>query len=285
VRVSGQVGRGQVGGGAFLDVARVAPDPLDGGVVALLLEQQSALLGDGVEGVVVHLRAGQHRDLGVEQIDELAEDSALGLPAEPQEDEVVPRENGVDERRHHGVLVPDDAGQDRLPRPEALDQVLAQLLLDRARTISGSTELTDSGGTHQRIGSGYDRVRARIVSDEVVPQSLSLRAAANRFQGQDRRSAVRLQTRAARGDRPATNARFHAVAARLSCWFRRYGRTGGNALKFKKISVFRPGTTPVREGTTVAAIVLCTCSGTRRPGQKEWRRCTRRPVKVAGSRL
>ena len=39
----------------------------------------------------MNLAAGDDGDLGVEQIDQSAQDAALRLPAEPEENEVVPR--------------------------------------------------------------------------------------------------------------------------------------------------------------------------------------------------
>ena len=69
--------------------------------------------------VVVNLAAGHDRNLLVEQIDQAAQDAALRLAAQAEQDEVVPREDGVDELRDDGVVVADDAGEQRARRPAA----------------------------------------------------------------------------------------------------------------------------------------------------------------------
>ena len=56
---------------------------------------------------------GHDGDRLVQQAGEAAEDPALRLPAEPEQDEVVPREDGVDELRDDRVVVADDAGEER----------------------------------------------------------------------------------------------------------------------------------------------------------------------------
>ena len=50
----------------------------------------------------------------VEQRRQRAEDARLRLAAQAEQDEVVPREDRVDELRDHGVVVADDAGKQRL---------------------------------------------------------------------------------------------------------------------------------------------------------------------------
>ena len=64
------------------------------------------------------LAAGHDRDVLVEQIDQAAQDPALGLAAQAEQDEVVPREDGVDELRDDRLVVADDAGKQGLARSE-----------------------------------------------------------------------------------------------------------------------------------------------------------------------
>ena len=79
------------------------------------------------------LAAGHDRDLLVEQIDQTAKDAALRLAAQSEQDEIVPRQDGVDELRDDGVVVADDAGEERLARLQLPNEVVANLLLDRSR--------------------------------------------------------------------------------------------------------------------------------------------------------
>ena len=69
----------------------------------------------------------------VEQRGEGAQDAALGLAAQAEQDEVLPRENGVDDLRNDGVFVADDAGEERLSSLQARDQVLAHFVFHAAR--------------------------------------------------------------------------------------------------------------------------------------------------------
>jgi hypothetical protein len=78
--------------------------------------------------------------VGVEQGGEGAEDAGLGLAAEAEEDEVVAREDGVDDLGDDGIVIADDAGEEGLSvalaaggdLAEACDEVVAELVLDAA---------------------------------------------------------------------------------------------------------------------------------------------------------
>ncbi len=82
--------------------------------------------------VVVHFAAGDDRDLLVQQRDELSQNAALRLASQAEQDEVVPRENGVDGLWHDRLLEPDDAGEDVASGFQHANEILAHLVLDRA---------------------------------------------------------------------------------------------------------------------------------------------------------
>ena len=127
-----EVGDGDVGGGELFAVAAVAVDPFDLGVFALGLDEVEAALADGLEGVVVDLAVADGGDFVVEEVDEGADEAGLGLAALAEEDDVLAGEDGVLDVREDGVLVADDAGEVLLALLDALDEVLAHLLLDGA---------------------------------------------------------------------------------------------------------------------------------------------------------
>src|SRR5207249_11964313 len=79
--------------------------------VAFFGDQLMAATADGRVRIVVNLAAGDEGQLGIEQRSERAQNAALGLAAQPQQDEIMARENGVGELRHHGIFVADDAGE------------------------------------------------------------------------------------------------------------------------------------------------------------------------------
>ncbi len=56
----------------------------------------------------------------------------FGLPAQPQQNEIVARQNGVDHLRHDGVFVSQDAGKQRLPALHFADQIVSEFVFDGA---------------------------------------------------------------------------------------------------------------------------------------------------------
>src|SRR5712664_1942819 len=80
-------------------------------------------LRDRRERVVVHFAPRENRNLFVEQRDELAQDAALRLPAQAQQDEVVARQDGVHELRDDGLLVAHDTREQRRAVLEQADQI------------------------------------------------------------------------------------------------------------------------------------------------------------------
>ena len=97
-----------------------------------LVDQRARVLGDGRERVVVHLAPGDDRHALVEERDERAQDARLRLAAEAEEDEVVPRQDRVHDLRHHSVLVPQHAREQRAAGAEAGEKILAHLVFDGA---------------------------------------------------------------------------------------------------------------------------------------------------------
>ena len=116
IHLADQVGDGDVGGGELLAVAPVARDPRDRRAVALLADALAARRADGRERIVVDLAAGQRGHLLVEQADQEPRHARLGLAALAQEDDVLAGQHGVLDLRHDGLLVADDAGEERLRR-------------------------------------------------------------------------------------------------------------------------------------------------------------------------
>ena len=89
------------------------------------------------------LAAGHDRNLLVEQIDEAAQDAALRLAAQAEQDEVVARQDRVDELRDDRLVVADDAGEQRLAGLQLADEVVADFLLDRPRAIAGLPQIAE----------------------------------------------------------------------------------------------------------------------------------------------
>ncbi len=123
------------------------------------------MLRDRRERLVAHLAAGEDRDRFVEERRELPQDAALRLAAKTQEDEVVARQERVDDLRHHGVLIAPDAGEELVARLELPHQVGPDLVLHGSALVSRGPELAQRPGavlTHPEVlqlGGGYPRRR------------------------------------------------------------------------------------------------------------------------------
>ncbi len=74
--------------------------------------------------IVVNFRTGDDRNLIVEQLGELANDAALGLAAQSEQDDVVFRENGVDELGNDRFVVTDDAAKKFFAALQFLDEIV-----------------------------------------------------------------------------------------------------------------------------------------------------------------
>ena len=132
IEVADKVGDRDVGRRQLLDVARVAVQPADGQVVAGLADPRAARRAERGERVVVDLAPGHDWNGVVEQADERAQDPALRLTTQAEQDEVVARQNRVDDLRDDRVVEADDSRKERRPRLEPRDQVASDLVLDAA---------------------------------------------------------------------------------------------------------------------------------------------------------
>ena len=141
IDVSDEVGDGDVGRGQFFYVAVVGREPGNGRGVGLLGDEVAAAAADGDVRVVVDFASGDVRHLRIEQRGQGAQDAAFCLSAEPEQDEVVAGEDGVDDLRDDGVVVADDAGKDWAAFAEPRHEVLAQLVFD----VPGSEALFSEG--------------------------------------------------------------------------------------------------------------------------------------------
>ena len=118
-------------------------------------DARAARRAERLERVVVDLAARDDRDRFVEQAGERAEDPALRLAAQPEQDEIVARQNRVDNLRHDGLVESDDAREDRLPGVQPGNQVLADLVFHgaarRAACVHRGAQLTNVEGSPEVI--------------------------------------------------------------------------------------------------------------------------------------
>src|SRR5712692_7451865 len=137
IDIADNVGHGHVGSGKFFDEAIVAGHPGDGSVVAVGGDFFAAGAADGLEWIVVDFAAGDDGHFRIEQVDEAAENAALGLAAEAEKNEIVAREQGIDDLRDNGVFVAVDAGKKRFALFDGTKQIAAELILNGAGGTAG----------------------------------------------------------------------------------------------------------------------------------------------------
>jgi hypothetical protein len=95
----------------------------------------------------VDLAPGHGRRLRVEQGRQAAQQAALRLPAQAEQDHVVAREDAVHEPRHHRVLVAEDAREQRLARAHLGEEVAPHLLAHALRRRAArALELAEGPG-------------------------------------------------------------------------------------------------------------------------------------------
>ena len=141
VHVPDDVGDGHVGRGQFFHVALVPREPGDGRTVSLFFQQEPPVFGDGLERVVVDLATGEHGNFFVQQRHQRAENTALRLAAQSQQDEVVARQHGVDHLGDHRLFKTDDAGKDLRARFQQADEIFPHLVLDRPAVTGRASPL------------------------------------------------------------------------------------------------------------------------------------------------
>ena len=132
VEVADHVGDRHIGRGELLDVAVFALDPRDRGRVTALGHQVAPELADRAEGIVVDLAPRNDRHDGIEQFHQGPEDARLRLSPEAKQDEIVLRQDGIDDLGQHRVLVADHTLEQGGAGVEGMKQVGPEFLADGA---------------------------------------------------------------------------------------------------------------------------------------------------------
>ena len=142
-------------------------EPADRRGVAEHLELVPGVMRERQQRIAVQRAAVDRRQPLVEELRQRAQEPRLRLPAQAEQDEVVPRQERVDDLGLDGVLVADDAGEELAPRAEARDDVVAQLVLHGAVPVAGGFELAEGAGAGHGVtldsfcGNGPDGLPAR----------------------------------------------------------------------------------------------------------------------------
>src|SRR5579863_4202031 len=86
----------------------------------------------------------------VEQPGQGADQPGLTLAALPEQDDVVPRDQGPLEVGQDGLAEPDDAGERVPPGPHHGEQVVPDLVFDAAVLVTACTQLAQGSSRRRR---------------------------------------------------------------------------------------------------------------------------------------
>ena len=141
VEVADHVGDRHVGRREFFNVARFARKPRHRQRVAFRGNARTARRAERRQRIVVNLAAGHDRNGSSSSSVRAAQNAAFRLPAQPEQDEVVARQDGVDDLRDDRFVVPDDAGKIGCPlRRRTIRFSRISSLTDRRATRPAETE-------------------------------------------------------------------------------------------------------------------------------------------------
>jgi len=152
VQIAHQVGDGNVRCGELFHVAIVALQERNRRSIAPFSNQIAASFTKRHVWIVANLASGHVRRLLIEQCGKRSQDATLGLSAQPQQNKILLRQNGIHNLRNHRVFVADDAGKKRFSRLEARNQVGAHLVLDGSCFQAGFRELCTGAQFPQYLG-------------------------------------------------------------------------------------------------------------------------------------
>src|ERR1700733_11900343 len=105
IDVADDVGDRYVRSRELLDETQVARHPRDRSRIAFCGDLFFASAAERRERIVINLAPSNHWNLGVQQIRQPAQNPALRLPPQPQQNEIVPRQQGIHDLRNNGVFV------------------------------------------------------------------------------------------------------------------------------------------------------------------------------------
>ena len=107
----------------------------------MLFDHQAASLTNRRVRIVVDLAAFDRRRSLVEQPYKLTQDPALSLSPKSKQDEVVTRQQRIDNLRNNRIVVTNDAWKYNFTPIEPGSQVLAQFVFDRSMTSARFAEV------------------------------------------------------------------------------------------------------------------------------------------------
>jgi hypothetical protein len=161
--------------GELLDVARIARQPLNGQRVAFGAEARAARAADRRDRIVMNLAARHDRDRIVQEFRQRAEQPALRLAPQAEQDEVVPRQDCVRDLRDDRFVVADDPGKQRFTGAQLANQVVADFVANG--TTAHAPRLDRLSQVSERGRDRHNAILALALYHEacIVPSAVRVR--------------------------------------------------------------------------------------------------------------
>src|ERR1017187_9230976 len=128
--------------------------------VSFFSNQLAASPADRHIRVIVDLATGDVRHLRIKQSSQSPQNSALSLAAQPEENEIMPRQDRVYDLRHHRVVIANDARKYLAAFAQPRHKIVAQFIFYPPRSESLCSKRTlaqlaeSPGNTHGRTPTG-----------------------------------------------------------------------------------------------------------------------------------
>ena len=162
IDVADEVSDGHIGSRELFDIAVVGREIGDACCVGIVRQQLPASRAEWSVRVVMDLATCEVRNCGSRRVVSARRIRLFAWPRRPSRMKLCRDKNGVDDLRHDRIVVPNDAGKDRLIAAQADHEVVAQLILNATsakalfRKLGMATKL---GKRLRKITQGRDTSR------------------------------------------------------------------------------------------------------------------------------
>ena len=146
VDFTNQVGNRDVRRRQLFVIAIIPSNPLDWRIISFLDNEIPGILRQRGERVIVDFAASNNRRPLVEKLRQHPQHLRLALTTQPKKQEVMLRQEPVDNLRHDRFVIPQDAGKQLVPLTKSPQQIPTHLFFNRQWLISGVAKLAKSRG-------------------------------------------------------------------------------------------------------------------------------------------
>ncbi|MCG3120720.1 MAG: hypothetical protein ALAOOOJD_03548 [bacterium] len=149
IDIADQIGDRHIRRRQLFAVALLAADPFNLDFVAIFAHFVHARFAHRAKGIVVDFAIFDNWNVLIQQARQHAQNAALRLAAQAEQDEIMPRQNGVAQLRNHRIFITDDAGKQRLAAADFANEIVAHFVFHGDDTVTRSAQFTDGAKTEE----------------------------------------------------------------------------------------------------------------------------------------